>query len=144
MDVLADYNASLKVGRVPLTLPTLKQLINIVEDCKKEVKKVLDINKSVTDRKEILNLIYDRLLHIPTYDEFNWIDENMLDVVYFNNDVKVGDIDEVIITISLFNLFEDKESVGISYDIEFGIHGEDYPISYTLTDIKLTYDYYTR
>ena len=144
MDVLADYNTLLEVGQVPLTLKALKQLIDIVEDCKKEVRQVLDTNKSVTDKKEILNLIYNRLKHISTYEEFNWVDEDMLDVVYLDKDVEVGDIDEVIITISSFNLFKNNGGTGISYDIEFGIYGEDYPISYTLTDIKSTYDYYNK
>lgn len=144
MDVLADYNTLLRVGQVPLTLKALKQLIDIVENCKQEIRQVLNANKSVTNKKEILNLIYDRLRHISTYKEFNWVDDDILDVIYLNGDVKVGDIDEVIITISSFNLFKNKDGAGISYDIEFGIHGEDYPISYNLTDIKSTYNYHNK
>lgn len=145
MDVLADYNTLLKVGQVPLTLKALKQLIDIVEDCKREVCQVLDTNKSITDEKEILNLIYDRLRHNSIYSEFNRVGENILDIIYFNREVNIGDIDEVIITINSFKIFKDKSSFGVSYyNIEFGICGEDYPISYNLVDIKSTYEYYTK
>lgn len=144
MDVLADYNTLLKVGQVPLTLKALKQLIDIVENCKREVRQVLDTNKSVTDKKELLNLIYDRLRHSFTYNKFNRVDENILDIIHFNREVNTGDIDEVIITINTFEIFKDKSSFGVSYEIEFGIQGEDYPISYNLVDIKSTYEYYTK
>lgn len=144
MDVLADYNTLLKVGQIPLTLKALKQLIDIVENCKKEVRKVLNTNKSVTDKTEILNLIYDRLRHNSNYDKFSRVNKDILDVIYLNREVNTGDIDEVIITISSFNLFKDKDGTGISYNIEFGMHGEDYPISYNLVDIKSTYEYYAK
>lgn len=144
MDVLVDYNTLLKVGQVPLTLKALKQLIDVVEDCKSEVRKVLDTNKSITDKKELLNLIYDRLRHIPNYNEFNRVDKDILDVIYFNSEVNTGDIDEVIITINTFEIFKNKSSFGVSYEIEFGIRGEDCLVNYNLTDIKSTYKHYNK
>lgn len=144
MDVLADYNSLLEVGQVPLTLKALKQLIDIVEDCKKDVREVLNTHKSAINKTEILDMIYDKLRHISKYNEFNRVDRDILDVIYFNREVYTGDIDEVIITITTFDLFKDKSGTGISYELKFGIQGEDYLISYNFADIKFTYEYYTK
>lgn len=85
------------------------------------------------DVEKQLDVIIDKLRHNNYFDDYQEIDDCTYDVLVLDREVNLGECDEATFTIHVVN-----NKVEVSKFIEFGIKGEDYPLSCTIEDVIYT------
>ena len=92
------------------------------------------ILKSNTDdiEKQLEVILYE-LRHTNYFDDYQEIDDFTYDVLVLDRNVNQGECNEVIFTIHKVN-----NKLEVSKFIEYGIKGEDYPLSCTIDDVVYT------
>lgn len=116
----------------PIVPKALEQLLHHYNSLVAFVSACVLISQTEDVEKQ-LDVVIHKLRHNNYFNDYQEIDEETYDVIILDREVNLGECDEVTLTIHVVN-----NKVEVSKFIEFGIKGEDYPMSCSIDDVIYT------